>query len=62
MESFEAKLSRATAQENREILGAIGVVVSREGMKSFVRPIEFLANFYRKRSLSLCIGASNSRL
>ena len=32
MEDFESKLNRATALETREILGAIGLVVNREGV------------------------------
>lgn len=37
METFETKLSRATAPDTREILGAIGLVVDREGDSLFCR-------------------------
>lgn len=35
METFKIKLSRATALDTREILGAIGLVVDREGNSRF---------------------------
>lgn len=35
MDNFQAKLSRATAPDSREMLGAIGVVVDKEGGSIF---------------------------
>lgn len=36
MDSFESKLSEATASNTKEILGAIATVVNREGEQSFI--------------------------
>ena len=48
MEAFEADLSRAVASVNPELLGAIGLVVDKEGEQHFNTAIERISpRWYR---------------
>jgi hypothetical protein len=65
MEKFESKLSRATTLESLEILGAVGIVVDREGANWFFLgggfdDLRIITDSCREHPLPLCIWASNS--